>query len=49
MSGAPAGATVSQFTFDPLLLLFLLVPMVGWLGWIIGRHATARRSGARVT
>jgi len=37
--------------FDPLWLLFLIPVLVlaGWLGWIIGRQAIARRSGARVT
>jgi lipopolysaccharide biosynthesis regulator YciM len=36
---------------DPLVLLYLLpvLFLAGWLGWIIGRHATARRSGVRVT
>src|SRR5579885_803575 len=31
----------------PLYLLFLLLPVAAWSGWLIGRHASARRSGAR--
>ena len=42
---------MSSGPFDPLLWLFLLPALVlaGWLGWIVGRRTSARRSGARVT
>jgi lipopolysaccharide biosynthesis regulator YciM len=38
-----------SFAIDPVLLLFLLLPVAAWSGWFLGRRVSARRSGARVT
>jgi len=40
---------VSALLLHPLYLLFLLLPVAAWSGWLVGRHSSARRSGARVT
>jgi lipopolysaccharide biosynthesis regulator YciM len=44
-------ALVNLQSIDPLLLLFLLIPVAAaaWSGWLLGRRTSARRSGARVT
>ncbi len=38
-----------NFAIDPVLLLFLLLPVAAWSGWFLGRRVSAKRSGARVT
>jgi lipopolysaccharide biosynthesis regulator YciM len=38
---------MNALLLHPLYLLFLLLPVAAWSGWLIGRHTSARSSGAR--